>query len=531
MLLSYSSTALAERAIKPKIAEAPDTAQNAGEGGEQEVSTASEHDPVRRGLGIDPSSLQVGDLILPAGASLNNQPSASESMEFRFRGFMRIPVRFGFGSGAGHTTPGTKVHVPPIIPDGNYSDWRYTNNLTGPWTELFFTYGNARAAANVSIAAYDVTGASYRDPQAQLGINHAFVSLNYSDLFGSRGGLIWNVGAFSNRYGAPGRYSGGKYETYLFGATHTAGETVAAFYDLNSDFTLQVEHGVGAKLNVVPFQKSLREHDQAHKDLYLDIAGLPYGGEEQQGTTLVHHGHVGVTYQGSLTAAFHYMTSWNDDARAPGELDGQMTSFGGELKLTGHRFGDGYIGFGQLKAENVGRLSNGIELLHSGEGWNLRNNYFGSESSGSGKINTLLFQHTFSLSRFLWHPKPFWGQAPDLNLSIFGMYNHVTSTDSKFSGAKDKLKYGAEVTYTPLSWLGVSGRYDLVQPDMDNSNLSFTVISPKLIIRTSFVSHEQIIIQYTRYIYGEDVVPGWPHDDGSYAADENVIKISAVMWW
>ena len=46
-----------------------------------------------------------------------------------------------------------------------------------------------------------------------------------------------------------------------------------------------------------------------------------------------------------------------------------------------------------------------------------------------------------------------------------------------------KLKLGADVMYTPLPWLGVGGRFDHVEPDLDakigGSTLNFSVLSPR----------------------------------------------------
>lgn len=44
--------------------------------------------------------------------------------------------------------------------------------------------------------------------------------------------------------GAAGRYDAGKYDTYLFGRTHVAGETLTGFYHFNDTLTLTLEHGI-----------------------------------------------------------------------------------------------------------------------------------------------------------------------------------------------------------------------------------------------------------------------------------------------
>lgn len=471
------------------------------------------------GLGLDPSAPQVGDLVLPTAAAPAAAP-ASTGKTLQFHGYLRVPLRAGFGDGSDvddGVEGGTKVHVPPHVPDSAYTNWQYTNGMSGPWTELRLSYGTDQAAAHVVLAAYNVTDAGYRDLQSQLGINQAFVTLR-TRLWRGRGGLVWNVGAFQGRYGAAGRYDAGKYDTYLFGATHVAGESVAVHYDVSDDLTVQVEHGLGAKLDVVPLVPGVPLPPY-----------LPYPGPVQQGTTLLHHAHLGVRYRGVLAVAAHYLRSWNDDARRAGEVDGSITVAGAELKVIDSVYGNGFLGFARLSSRDVLRLAGAIEVLHSFEGWSLRDNYFGAGSTGTGTIDTLAWQHTFSLAKLLWHPKPFWGQSSDLLVSVFGMYNRVSSDDPAFAGATGKLKLGSELTWAWKSWLGLSLRYDLVQPNLDDSTESFQVISPKLIVRSSFVSNEQVVIQYSRYINGDGVTLAYPF--GGLAPDDDVVTISSIMWW
>src|SRR4029453_15019377 len=122
----------------------------------------------------------------------------------------------------------------------------------GPWRGLQFIYGNARVFATVQIASYNLTDASFKDLTAQLGINQAWLTINLPNLLGDRGGVRWNIGGFSDGYGATGPFDAGQYGPYLFGRPHTTGETGSLFYDLTDDLTLQVEHGIGARLNVFP---------------------------------------------------------------------------------------------------------------------------------------------------------------------------------------------------------------------------------------------------------------------------------------
>jgi hypothetical protein len=94
-----------------------------------------------------------------------------------------------------------------------------------------------------------------------------------------------------------------------------------------------------------------------------------------------------------------------------------------------------------------------------------------------------------------------------------------------------KLKFGTEVTYTPLRWLGAGARFDFVQPNMDDSRESFAEISPRILLRTDFISNEQIIVQYTRYFLNSRTRLSFPFDQMRVNPDENVFSLIATLWW
>jgi hypothetical protein len=480
------------------------------EGDVAERSDEADDDERPPPVGLPPTELR-------GGGSLDD--GADDGL--RFHGYLRVPLRAGVGemeSPPDGVEGGSKTHVAPRVPDGAYTDWQYIHLQPGPWTELWLSYGAGRASVNVSIAAYDIRDASYADLISQLGINQAFVSLRWPKVLGGRGDITWNVGAFSSRYGAAGRWDAGRYETYLFGATHAAGETLTTEWRIGDGLVLMLEHGLGAKLQAVP-----------HAPGAPDAPYLPYPGDVPQGTTLLHHGHVGLGVGKHVTFGAHYLTTWTDDAENTGEVDGRVTVVGGEAKVVGHRFGDFYLGAAHLDSRDPLRLSGALEVLHSFEGWSLRDNYFGNESTGTGTIDTLLWQHTFSVSRFLWHPREFWGQGPDLQLTTFAMYNRVASDDPMFTGATAKLKLGGDVLWTPRPSLGFGARWDLVQPDMNDSTESFQVLSVRAVVRTRFTSNEEIWVQWSHYWNGENVRVAYPYE--GMRPDSDVLSLSAVMWW
>jgi hypothetical protein len=484
-------------------------------------------------IGVAPSTPQLGDEVAtsppgteaPAPTGLGSSAPSTSDWKPQFHGYLRVPTRVGYGP-RNDEMPGSELHSPPRVPDLSYTDWRYTNNIPGPWTELLFSYGNARSSMTVSIASFNQTDSGYRDLQTQLGINQAFVTLHFPDVFGGRGGLVWTVGAFTNRYGTAGKTDAGKYQTYLFGRTHVAGETLSADIDLTPDLTLLLEDGGGAKLEAIPFTTVTPRPDY-----------LPYPGPVPEGSTFVHHAHVGLVWRRQLQLALHHLYSYTPDdnelAGTPTQ-PGHMAIYGGEVRLSNPALGEGYVGYSRIDASHILSLADGIEVLHSFGGYQFKNNFFGrfdphtgaKPPDDSGTVDTFLFQYTLSVGTMARYPARFTGNGADLTLCVFGMWNRVVSaTDSH-----KMLKLGAEADYKALPWLAFGGRYDLVQPLMTNSSQSFSVMTGKLIFRTAFVTHETVTLQYSRYVLGSEAYPAFPYDAQS-RADANVIQLVGSMWW
>ena len=74
---------------------------------------------------------------------------------------------------------GAAAAQPPRVPGYLYTTWDYTNTVSGPWSQLNFSYGNSRVSATVIVDAYNQTDGSYRNLQAQQGIDQAFLTLAF----------------------------------------------------------------------------------------------------------------------------------------------------------------------------------------------------------------------------------------------------------------------------------------------------------------------------------------------------------------
>ena len=125
------------------------------------------------------------------------------------------------------------------------------------------------------------------------------------------------------------------------------------------------------------------------------------------------------------------------------------------------------------------------------------------------------------------------GDSPDFVLSVFGMQTKVASNDPAYDGAI-KRKFGAEGGVSVFSWLAASLRVDDVIPRAADSAQSYAIVSPRLIFRSKWQAHDQVVLQYSHFFYGDNVIvrSGYPAvADPSIHPDRNMISLSATMWW
>jgi hypothetical protein len=570
---------------------------------------------------VDTSGAQRG-----AGADATGSTGGTKGdWRFSWNGYFRAPLRIGVGSrspcpagvspssrattdlanfkkalGAAYygstynsvycAAPGqstTTLHS-PYIPDDQYLAWNYTRQWEQAWAEVFLSYGNDQIKGTVGFQAYDFTDTSMLGNQAspaQFGIGQGWITIT-PDLPLEGAKLIWKVGAFWEKFGMAGRYDGGPYDTYMFGRTHQMGEALAGTYK-TGDVTFKLEHGFGAHLEMVPAGIPVGGSQTSLS--YLNYNGYNnnyYPPGASPGFTLLNHVHAGVAYKKSLDFNVHYLMAWSQDDREEGTLgsspyqggavntldssaqpDGHIAVVGAEARLSGGYLGDLYVAYSHIDAKNVTTVGPAIEVLHSqgGGGHNAGNgiyeNFFNGVGNGTGQIDSVQIYYNGRVN-----------VGPvDLKYGLFGLYSTVYDTDptslnlltGSATAGTEKFKYGADLVANLLPWFGVGVRGDVVQPDSHDPKESFGVLSPKLIFRTKYVTHEEIILQYSHYWDGSDVLPqqwlsavgpkniatstgyaasaqilpsavggGYRNFAGPpYPNDSNVFGIKATMWW
>jgi len=507
-----------------------------------------------------------------------------DSWKFEYHGYIRAPMMVGMGKRA----PDAKVEAgntslhSPIIPDNQYLSWQSTPHNKTDWAELYLSLGNSWAKGTVSIQGYDFYQGSYQNTASQLGISDGYVDLT-PDLGYENFRLNWRVGSFSNKYGSAGKYDAGEYDTYMFGRIHNSGEALHIDYDIDENNSLWFEHGIGVK--------------KPDPSVYNNAR-----------FTLLDHFHVGFKHTEAIQFTAHYMDSWTQEEEREGSMtsvtnipDGKMWTAGIDGRFDLGAFGYFYAAYSHVGLKDALTVSRAIEVIHSsggGEfGLGVVDNYLGPGcvgdvgmgattppaagnnaggtlgcSLGTGGVDTLLGQYEFSLTNFSQQSsggQKFWGDGPDLYLKLYGMYNKVKSDYAPNDGIH-KLKYGADLTWSVFPAMAVAVRFDRLQPNSRIPEQSFSILSPRIVFRSKWLTREAITLQYSRYIYNQrQCVTGNPADStfeveqlkcvqppaspvppsgfGALAEtqntpapargapttipDENVFKVEATMWW
>jgi hypothetical protein len=462
-----------------------------------------------------PLTVPPADIQLPP---IGQPPT--EDLQFDYHGYFRVPLAMSIGKRQG-TTPqgvtlptadqsGTTFHIPAVVPDYPVGTWLNNNNIPAPWATALFSYGNKTVTGTVGIAAFNFTASqdsAMTNNSASVSLGPVYLHFNLPKIAGSRFDLDWDVGAFGNRYGSAGKFDSGKYGMFLFGATGAIGETLGIETDAGP-MRVRLEHGIGG-------------------NYYVD---------SKYASTLLHHAHLFGGYKQMAKVGLHYLTAWTADERNPPvqsfQADGRVSVIGGDVRFNGGAFGELYFGAAVAKAIHALHVSPVLYTMNALGGPGMRDNYFGCKRADglcsittdptqtddvNGTVTSILFQYDYSfgaLARYLSrYPRAYWADGPDLVLSLFGTMSSIKSDNVDASNAMGvlthrgtdgtkKSKFGGELTYSPIPWLSVAGRFDRVMPWSNDTDQNFSVFSPKIMLKTSFFSHEVVTIQYSRYFYG-----------------------------
>ena len=479
-------------------------------------------------LGLSPYAPQVP--ALPGGFTTPfAAPGPSDEWTFNFRGYLSAALRVSRGARQNPTPDQTSLtlHALPRIVD-SYGMFSGTNAPQGSWVDLTFEYGNSFVTSHVKITSWKPNGATdWTAVGSQNFVDEAYLAWNLLSKGAFR--LKWTTGAFRNTYGGLGQYSVGQYNAQIIGMPFGVGETLTAQYDIDDTYTVHVEHGIMGRLAKVPVGVVPVNENGASNP------ALP--------SSWVHHAHVGVARRGDLplVAGIHYLSNWAqderdqiDDPKTPWideahRPDPKMDVYGVDLRMLDNWRGNFAIAASYADAKDAALLT-GMNFFGAYNGEQMTKRFFGPQAGGTAKIFITGFEYVLSWGRLLHHPADFDGERPDLTTSVFADYVSINSKDPDFDGRR-MYKFGAEVTYRFFPWLALSGRADHVVPNSKDSQETFNVLSPKIIFKSDWLSHEQVTLSYTRWLYGAHTHAEFPDDFVRSQLDNEMYALTFGMWF
>ncbi len=450
--------------------------------------------------------------------------------QFNFGGYMSAAARLSTNSRARATNDqfNTTLRGLPQTVDV-YGAVQGTNAPPGSWVELRFDYGNSIVKSVVKLSTWKPTrGQSWIETSSQNWVNEAFLVFTApttGDL-----SLHWTVGAFRNTYGGLGQYGVGQYNAAIIGAPFGLGETLSLQYAVTDSLSLILEHGIMGRAGKFAPGSGPNVWDHA------PTASTP--------SAFVNHLHAGFSLSGEvpIQGGLHYLSNWAQDERdqiddpktffidESHRPDPKMTVVGADLRMINNYLGNAAVAVSYADAKYAQLLS-GMNYFGADTGDLLTKRLLGQIGGGTGKILTLGAEYNFSWGKFLWYPDAFWGDGPDLVNSFFADVVHVQSSDPNFNN-RLIYKFGTEATYRMFPWLAASCRYDHVAPNSSDSKETFNVISPKLIFRSNWNSHEQVVLSYTRWLLGKHTHGEAPNDYMQpYELDDQMFALNFGMWW
>ncbi len=486
------------------------------------------------GLGLSPLSPQRPSVVPGGVTPVMGAHNASSDFRFDFHGYLQGGLRAGFGyreqafSGQKNTT----LHADPLVPGGAFGWFEHTNTVPVPWAQLNFEFGNDVVRAVAVLGAWSFTEADdsqgYFQPPSKLGFNDAYIS--YTPKLDPVG-LRINAGVFTEAYGNMSRYHAGAYGVALIANIYGMGATSTLTLPYENDVTVTLETGVKGDFN------------RPSPDLVIDQSNefVP----TIEGSTYAAHGHLAVDFDNWVEFTGHGIYTFSQDDRsddyAGRELylegdrirDGSMLIVGADARFRLEQYGYLYLGGARILGEDTQTLSNLVQVLNNGPGRDLTRRYFTFSSGGNGSLTLLGGQYELSLGKLLRYPMEFYGGAPDLSISLFGIYGNLKNEGDVLPHS-EMLKFGTELVYAPLRWLAVSGRADAVMPDLAHGAESFYVLTPKLVFRNDWSNQATLTLQYSGYILGaETEVRGDERllNNPSEKPDAHLAAVYGTIWW
>ena len=489
-------------------------------------------------LSLSPYSPQIGGL--PGGITPSFMaPMPPGEWTSRFNGFLTASSQFSTNDRL-QTSPGQSTlifHGPPGTIE-EYASFLSTSTVPGNWVALNFQYGNRDVTATVNITTWNPTEpATYYMLGSQQFLGNTYLNFNIPELI-EKLRLTAKTGYFYNSYGSLGQYTSGMYQNVIGAGVRGVGGTVTGEYDLSPKLTFVLEEGFVGNRN-----------GKAANALAGTGASGPVatGGDGGYNpvypAAYVQHIHAGLVRRGDTTirAQIHYIFNWAQDGRyqlaADNQVtrwvdesyirDGKLSIYTADVNLSHAAYGTLAIAASHINADYASTLR-GVNSF-GGEGQTLTERWLGSDTTGTGTVNVVGINYSGSLGRILSHPKPFDASSPDLIINAGAVIANSHSANPLFDG-RVRYKAGLDLFYNFMANMGVAVRVDRVAPSSKDSDETFHVLAPRLVLRTGWTSRENISLMYAKWFYGA-------HTHGETSGvlppryDDQLFALNVNIWW
>lgn len=474
---------------------------------------------------------------------LEGADQPKKAWEFGFQGYFRAPIALGISNRPDPNDPtgSPKPQIsygPNRTVDANYFSFAYTRLQEQDWVELFATAKSKHAEATVGWMGYWLSGAGFRNPDAAWLPGIAYLTINTDFEVGKiKPNIALSAGAWWPKFG---RLE--KYDTYTLAQYRQIGEQLKLTIPFSEDISVALVQGFGT----------------GRDGSYNPLDPVFY--QARVGANLIEYLHLQFNYKKLLEIGLHQNLQFTLDPnlalQASGEKsftnvrEASLMTIGGEAKVSLPRVGSLWVSPSLVTIKNGWALGQaGVEVVHGLSPGGLAENYLAwtgspSNSTGSGRLFNLGFLYENTLANVLGEID---GAAPRVKFSAFGLL-----VDSKFDlpegsslpwNGITSFKWGADLEYNPWKWLGIMGRFDSVNYQMNHPGYIFSAITARVSFYSDYLSGERIYLQYSRYRYGDNMTLAglWPWNSplvagahiiqgGVYAGsipDMDVVKIQA----
>jgi hypothetical protein len=247
----------------------------------------------------------------------------------------------------------------------------------------------------------------------------------------------------------------------------------------------------------------------------------------------VNHTHIELTYNNQYVFRLHYAAAYGTDERkvlqtflSTAPQDGHMDTYLAEARWQGDPWGQVGLTGGLYDFVHAAAVGNGVwwAVDWTQGSREMINKYLGPHSNGNGKVAVVGAEWDFSVSRILWFPRSFTGQAPDLRVSLAAMLVRTVATDDSTFKNTDGYFLAAETEYRMTRYF--SATFQAYGESRDSSLGRWAVYSanPGIAYHSNWLSTDRIQIIYSRRYYSAAADP-----NSAQPLDRDMISIGGYI--